>query len=134
MTTFAHPPPEAAEVMEALGRCYDPCCREKEVSVVDMGLVEQVRIAGSQVDIDLILTTGWCPFSMHMLTMIEEEIGKLAGVEQVRVNFTWDVPWSPERLSESARAKLRLPLEKLLPLREARLGRERAPGQEGDQR
>ncbi|MCS6882647.1 MAG: metal-sulfur cluster assembly factor [Oscillochloridaceae bacterium] len=134
MTVFAHPAPDLSEVMEALGRCYDPCCREKEVSVVDMGLVERVCIAGSQVDVDLVLTTGWCPFSMHMLTMIEEEVGKLPGVEQVRVNFTWDVPWSPERLSESARAKLRLPLEKLLPLREARLARERASGQEGDQR
>ncbi|MGB9632444.1 MAG: metal-sulfur cluster assembly factor [Chloroflexaceae bacterium] len=134
MTALFDPSPELAEVVEALGRCYDPCCREKEVSVVDMGLVERVRIAGSQVDVDLILTTGWCPFSMHMLTMIEEEVGKLAGVEQVRVSFTWDVPWSPQRLSESARAKLRLPLEKLLPLREARLARERAPAQEGDQR
>jgi metal-sulfur cluster biosynthetic enzyme len=107
--------------MEVLGRCYDPCCKEKQVSVVEMGLVERVAVDGPSVAIDIILTTGWCPFSMHLLTMMEEEVGKLAGVEEVAVRITWDVPWSPERMSEQARAKLRLPMEQLLPLREARL-------------
>lgn len=41
-----------------------------------------------------------------------------------KVNITWDRVWTPERLSEAARAKLRLPMEQLLPLREARLRRE----------
>ncbi|GAB4447901.1 MAG: metal-sulfur cluster assembly factor [Chloroflexi bacterium OHK40] len=114
-------PPGHAEVMDVLARCYDPCCKEKEVSVIDMGLVERVRVDGPRVGIDIILTTGWCPFSMHLLTMMEEEVGKLAGVEEVQVQITWDVPWSPERMSERARARLRLPMEQLLPLREARL-------------
>ena len=114
-------PPGRAEVMEILGRCYDPCCKEKQVSVIDMGLIERVGVEGPRVAIDIILTTGWCPFSMHLLTMMEEEVGKLDGVEEVAVRITWDVPWSPERMSEEARAKLRLPMEQLLPLREARL-------------
>lgn len=117
-------PLTAPMVMDVLTRCYDPCCKEKQVSVVDMGLIEDIRIAGSQVDIDMILTSGWCPFAMHLLTMMEEEVSALPGVEQVKVNITWNTAWSPERLSESARAKLRLPMEQLLPLREARLARE----------
>jgi metal-sulfur cluster biosynthetic enzyme len=120
----SRPPPSEHEVFAALRRCYDPCCKEKQISVVDMGLVDQVRIAGAHVDVDIILTSGWCPFSMHMLTMVEQEVGALAGVDDVKVNITWDTVWSPERLSESARAKLRLPMEQLLPLREARLKRE----------
>jgi hypothetical protein len=40
------------------------------------------------------------------------------------VNITWERVWTPERLSEDARAKLRLPMEQLLPLREARLRRQ----------
>jgi metal-sulfur cluster biosynthetic enzyme len=120
----SRPPPSETDVFAALRRCYDPCCKEKQISVVDMGLVDQVRIDGAQVGIDIILTSGWCPFSMHMLTMMEQEVGALAGVDDVKVTITWGTVWSPERLSESARAKLRLPMEQLLPLREARLAKE----------
>lgn len=123
-------PPGQDEVMAALRRCYDPCCKDKQVSVVDMGLVEGVQIDGPQVAVEIILTSGWCPFSMHMLTMIEEEVGAIDGVAGVEVTITWDTVWSPERLSEAARAKLRLPMEKLLPLREARLRKEAAAAQE----
>ncbi|MBO9365484.1 MAG: metal-sulfur cluster assembly factor [Roseiflexus sp.] len=117
-------PVSVEEVMTVLQHCYDPCCKERQVSVVDMGLVEQVRISGGQVDIDIILTTGWCPFSLHLLQMMEEEVKGIQGVEAVNVQITWNTPWSPDRLSATARERLRLPLEQLLPLREARLARD----------
>ena len=53
--------------------------------------------------------------------MVEEEVGKLPGVETVDVEVVWDPTWTPERMSAGAREKLRLPLEKLEPLRRARL-------------
>ncbi len=109
------------DVMAVLRRCYDPCCKERQVSVVDMGLIERVNINGPRVGIEIILTTGWCPFALHLLQMMEEEVKTLPGVEQVEVNITWDTPWSPERMSAFARERLRLPLEQLLPLREARV-------------
>jgi metal-sulfur cluster biosynthetic enzyme len=117
-------PVSVEEVMTVLQRCYDPCCKERQVSVVDMGLVEQVRVSGGQVDIDIILTTGWCPFSLHLLHMMEEEVRGIQGVEGVNVQITWNTPWSPDRLSATARERLQLPLEQLLPLREARLARD----------
>jgi metal-sulfur cluster biosynthetic enzyme len=122
------------EVMAALTRCYDPCCKEKQISVVDMGLIEGVRIDGAQVDIDILLTSGWCPFSMHLLTMMEQEVAALDGVEAVNVNITWDTVWTPERLSAEARARLRLPMEQLLPLREARLRRAAQHGEHTTER
>lgn len=118
--------PRETEIFAALRRCYDPCCKEKQISVVDMGLVERVRVDGAQVEIDIVLTSGWCPFSMHMLTMLEQEVGAVDGVSGVTVNITWERVWTPERLSEDARAKLRLPMEQLLSLREARLHRQAA--------
>ena len=69
----------------------------------------------------MVLTTGWCPFASRLLGMVEEEVGALAAVDRVEVDVIWDPAWTPERMSESAREKLRLPLEKLEPLREARL-------------
>ena len=112
--------PTREAVLRALEACYDPCCRERAISVVDMGLVETVAIEGGEVGIELVLTTGWCPFVARLFDMIEERVRALPGVQGVRVAAVWDTPWTPERMSQSARDKLRLPLEQLLPLREAR--------------
>ncbi|MDP8972486.1 MAG: iron-sulfur cluster assembly protein [Actinomycetota bacterium] len=108
-------------VIRALDSCYDPCCRDRKISVVDMGLIESISIRGRKVRIEMILTTGWCPFASRLLGMIEEEVGGLPEVDNVEVEVVWDPTWTPERMSGSAREKLALPLEKLAPLREARL-------------
>src|SRR5215208_6696325 len=101
--------PKRETVIRALDECYDPCCRDRKISVVDM-----------------VLTSGWCPFAARLLEMIKEEIGKLPAVDAVDVEVVWDPTWTPERMSAGAREKLRLPLEKLAPLREARLRGESA--------
>ena len=108
-------------VIRALDSCYDPCCRDRKISVVDMGLIESITIRGRKVRIEMVLTTGWCPFASRLLEMIEEEVGGLAEVDNVGVEVVWNPTWTPERMSGSAREKLALPLEKLAPLREARL-------------
>jgi hypothetical protein len=33
-------PPSRQEVIQTLHACYDPCCRDRKISVVDMGLIE----------------------------------------------------------------------------------------------
>ncbi len=113
-------------VIQALDNCYDPCCQERKISVVDMGLIESISIQDQSVKVEMVLTTGWCPFASRLLEMVEEEVGRLPGVESVKVEVIWDPTWTPERMSVGAREKLRLPLEKLAPLREARLRGESA--------
>ena len=53
-------------LIDALREVYDPCCADRGISIVDMGVVEDVRLDGSHVDVDLVLTTGWCPFVASM--------------------------------------------------------------------
>ena len=113
-------------VIGALDNCFDPCCRERRISVVDMGLIESIEILGSRVSVEMVLTTGWCPFAARLLEMVKDEVGNLPGVDDVDVDVVWDPTWTPERMSAGAREKLRLPLEKLEPLREARLRGEEA--------
>ena len=119
-------PPGREAVIGALDNCFDPCCRERRISVVDMGLIESVEILDKEVKIEMVLTTGWCPFASRLLEMVEEEVGALPGVEAVDVEVVWDPTWTPARMSAGAREKLRLPLERLEPLREARLRGESA--------
>ena len=118
--------PDREAVIRALDECYDPCCRDRRISVVDMGLIESVEIRGQEVRIEMVLTTGWCPFASRLLEMVEMEVGSLAEVDEVDVEVIWDPTWTPERMSGEARKKLTLPLEKLTPLREARLRGESA--------
>ena len=113
--------PSRELVIEALDNCYDPCCRDRKISVVDMGLIESIEIDARQVRIEMVLTTGWCPFASRLLEMVEEEVGNLSAVDSIDVDVIWDPTWTPERMSDSAREKLTMPLEKLAPLREARL-------------
>jgi len=122
-------PPEREAVIRALDNCYDPCCRERKISVVDMGLIESIDIRNREVRVEMVLTTGWCPFAARLLRMVEEEVGALPGVDAVDVSVVWDPTWTPERMSAVAREKLRLPLERLEPLREARLREARARGE-----
>lgn len=110
-------------VMEALSRCYDPCCRDRGISVVDMGLIEDVRVDDSQVSIDIVLTTGWCPSVATLNQMMVSEVSRLDGVENVLVEVVFNPVWTMDRLSADARQKLEMPLEPLLPYRLARPAR-----------
>ena len=109
-----------AVLMDALREVYDPCCADRGISIVDMGVVEDVRVEGGHVDVDLVLTTGWCPFVVSMSTAIPEALQALDGVDTVDVKVVWDPVWTMDRLSESARAKLVMPLEELEPYRAGR--------------
>jgi metal-sulfur cluster biosynthetic enzyme len=114
-------PPDQEAVLKVLRACYDPCCRERGVSIVDLGLIQEVRVHDGQVAVAMLLTSGWCPFSMHLTQMIETEVGRLPGVKAVDVEIVWNPVWTPERMSDEARRRLTLPMAQLLPLREARL-------------
>jgi metal-sulfur cluster biosynthetic enzyme len=116
--------PDRAEVMAALGEVYDPCCADRGISIVDMGVVEDVRLDGSHVSVDLVLTSGWCPFVASMSSAIPDRLRRVDGVQTVDVQVVWDPVWTMERLSAPAREKLALPLEQLEPYRRARLARQ----------
>jgi metal-sulfur cluster biosynthetic enzyme len=94
-------------VMEALHTVYDPCCQEKGLSVVDMGLVRSVAVDGDQARVELLLTTGWCPFAANLIGMISERIQALPGLTAADVEVVWDEPWTADRLSDTARRQLR---------------------------
>jgi metal-sulfur cluster biosynthetic enzyme len=114
-----------AEVREALRDVYDPCCADRGISIVDMGVVEDVRVVGAHVEVDLVLTTGWCPFVARMSSAIPDRLHGVDGVETVDVRVVWDPVWTHDRLSPSAREKLTLPLEQLIPYREQRIAQQK---------
>jgi metal-sulfur cluster biosynthetic enzyme len=100
--------PEAPDwAVRALSEVYDPCCREKGISVVDMGLLRSVEVSDGHARVELLLTSGWCPFAARVLTDVTDAIGAQPGVDSCEVEVVWDEPWTPDRLADSARSKLR---------------------------
>ncbi len=75
---------------------------------MDMGLIESIEIVDDRVRVEMVLTTGWCPFASRLLGMVEEEVGALPGVAAVEVEVVWDPPWDQTRMSEDARLALNM--------------------------
>jgi len=114
------------QVLEVLQTCYDPCCKERSVNVVELGLIQDVKVAenGHDVRVELLLTSGWCPFSAHLLQQIDQTVHGIEGVAEVDTEIVWNTVWTPDRMTNTAREKLTLPMAQLLPLRQRRLERE----------
>ena len=112
--------------VRALSHVYDPCCREKGISVVDMGLLRSVAVRDGHARVELLLTSGWCPFATRVLTDVEDAIRTQPGVDSCAVEIVWDEAWTTDRLSESAVRKLRfLPDPSAVPDRAAYLASHR---------
>lgn len=93
--------------LDALSDVYDPCCREKDISVVEMGLVRSVRAAAGHVRVELLLTSGWCPFAARVLSEVQDRIEAQPGVSSAEVEVVWDEAWTTDRLSPRAAGLLR---------------------------
>jgi metal-sulfur cluster biosynthetic enzyme len=105
---------------DALDAVYDPCCREKGISIVDMGLVRSVRVDHGRATVELLLTSGWCPFAATVLTQVEQRILDQPGITEADVAIVWDEAWTTDRLSSRARTLLRfLPPPSAVPDRDA---------------
>lgn len=94
------------QVGEALREVYDP---EIPVSVVDLGLIYEVRIEGGKVEVDMTMTARGCPMHAHIAEQTRRRLLEIEGVEEAEeVNIVWEPPWNPTMISEEARKGLGL--------------------------
>ncbi len=94
--------PEA--VRDALREVVDP---EVGVNVVDLGLVYEVVVEGDAISVDLAMTSAACPLGSHLKGEAEAAIRRhLPAAGAVEVKLVNEPPWTPERMSEAARAAL----------------------------
>jgi len=90
-------------VVSALKKCYDP---EIPVNVVDLGLIYDVQIDGSTVEIKMTLTATGCPMSSHISQDAQSKVLAVDGVENASVNIVWEPRWSPEMITPEGRRAL----------------------------
>ena len=91
-------------VLEALRNVYDP---ELGINIVDLGLVYDVAIdAEGGVDITYSLTTMGCPIGPMIEDQMRQFLAGVPGVGEVRPEMVLRPPWSPEMMSDEAKAAL----------------------------
>jgi ring-1,2-phenylacetyl-CoA epoxidase subunit PaaD len=75
------------------------------VSIVDLGLVHDVRVDDERIAVELLPTFVACP-ALELIRMnVGDALGRLG--RPVDVLFTFAVPWTTDRLSDAGRAGLR---------------------------
>ena len=95
--------PTVEEVTDALAEVIDP---ELGLDFVELGLIYEVEIDGSTVDVTFTLTSPGCPIGPQVTEQIEEFVGEVPGVDEVNPHMTFDPPWSPDKMSEDAKFAL----------------------------
>lgn len=91
-------------VVEALKQVYDP---ELGINIVDLGLVYEVTVdEQGGVDILYSLTTMGCPIGPMIEDQMRAFLAPIEGVGEVRPDLVFRPPWSPELMSDEAKAAL----------------------------
>ncbi|HLF15485.1 MAG TPA: iron-sulfur cluster assembly protein [Bacteroidota bacterium] len=91
------------QVYEALRDVYDP---EIPVSIVDLGLVYDVKIIDNWVGVKMTLTTSGCGMGQAIAAMVRERVLTLPGVHEADVRLVWEPAWNPSMMSDEAKKKL----------------------------
>ncbi|HXF37805.1 MAG TPA: metal-sulfur cluster assembly factor [Actinomycetota bacterium] len=100
----AGPPDDLRDrVREALRSVVDP---ELGINIVDLGLVYDVRVEDGIVEVDYTLTTMGCPIGPLIEQQMQHLLDQVPGVRGFRAELVFRPPWTPEMMSEEAKAAL----------------------------
>jgi metal-sulfur cluster biosynthetic enzyme len=90
-------------IQERLREIQDP---ELGLDIVTLGLVYNIAISERTVTVDMTLTTPGCPLTGYFTREVERAVLAVPEIEDARVNFVMDPPWTPDRIEEDARLQL----------------------------
>ncbi len=82
---------------------------ELGVSIVDLGLIYGITVSPEGIcAITMTLTTIGCPLFAQIQKEIEDRVMELETIEDIKIDLTFDPPWSVEKMTEEARIQLGL--------------------------
>jgi metal-sulfur cluster biosynthetic enzyme len=92
------------QVRDALKQVIDP---ELGINIVDLGLVYDIDISSDGVvHVEYTLTTMGCPIGPLIEQQMESLLAGVPGVTQFEAEMVLRPPWTPEMMSEEAKAAL----------------------------
>jgi metal-sulfur cluster biosynthetic enzyme len=90
------------KIREALKGVIDP---ELGVSIVDLGLIYDVRYEGGVAEVEMTLTSPGCPLAPIIDKKVREAVSEVSEVKKITVELVWDPPWSKDLLSDELKAE-----------------------------
>ncbi len=92
------------KIMAAIKTVYDP---EIPVDIFELGLIYEIEIFPiNNVHVLMTLTSPSCPSAEAIPSEVEQKIKAISGVNDVKVEITWDPPYSQDMMSEAAKLEL----------------------------
>lgn len=92
------------QVWEALQRVMDP--EIPVVSIVEMGMVRDVDVSGTSARVTVLPTFTGCPAIPVIKEDVATAVAAVDDIENVEIDFSFDPPWTPDRISDEGRSKL----------------------------
>jgi FeS assembly SUF system protein len=94
------------QIIEQLKTVFDP---EIPVDVYELGLIYEVDISDElDVTVEMTLTALGCPVAGEMPGWVKDAVLKVPDLKSVRVALTFEPPWDPSRMSDSAKLQLNM--------------------------
>jgi len=90
------------KIWEALKKVIDP---ELGVSIVDLGLIYDVRYEAGEAEVEMTLTSPGCPLAPVIDKKIKEALKEVSEVKKLIVELVWDPPWSKDLMSDELKAE-----------------------------
>lgn len=90
------------KIREALKDVIDP---ELGVSIVDLGLIYDVRYEGGVAEVEMTLTSPGCPLAPVIDKKIKDALKGVSEIKELTVELVWDPPWSKDMMSEELKAE-----------------------------
>lgn len=92
------------KVLAALKTVYDP---EIPVDIYELGLIYEINVYPvNNVYIQMTLTSPSCPSAEVIPGEVQQKIKAIDGVNDVKVDVTFDPPYSQDMMSEAAKLEL----------------------------
>ncbi|HMP82272.1 MAG TPA: metal-sulfur cluster assembly factor [Verrucomicrobiota bacterium] len=90
-------------VLDALRQVIDP---ELGMSIVDLGLIYDVAIVDSRVNVTMTLTSAGCPMGESIRSGAEIALMNLDGVTDAHVELVFDPPWHPAMIIATGQLRM----------------------------
>jgi metal-sulfur cluster biosynthetic enzyme len=93
-------PAEAEAIRAALRQVVDP---ELGLSIIELGLVREVKIEPERVHVKMILTTPFCPYGPALMEMTRSKAAEASGGKPVVMELAMEM-WDQSMMEEGASA------------------------------
>jgi FeS assembly SUF system protein len=92
------------KVIQALKTVYDP---EIPVDIFELGLIYEINVFPvNNVFVLMTLTSPSCPSAEAIPREAEQKIKSIPGINDVKIELTFDPPYSQDMMSEAAKLEL----------------------------